>query len=137
MRGLPVGDLAQFAFILDIILDHLGLRTTDENELVLRNFHEPVQMRFVAVEALAQAQLQLGRDRRRADLFGLGHAVSLWYGDVLHVYALFGLLLIAFLHDLQAPGQFVALETANLKIDATDPTQLRGRFKIARWYAPQ
>ena len=45
--------------------------------------------------------------------------------------------LIAFLHELQTPGQFVALENANLKIDATDPTQLRGRFKIARWYAPQ
>jgi hypothetical protein len=24
-----------------------------------------------------------------------------------------------------------------LKIDATDPTQMRGRFKIARWFAPQ
>lgn len=45
--------------------------------------------------------------------------------------------LIAFLHELQTPGQFVALENTNLKIDATDPTQLRGRFKIARWYAPQ
>jgi hypothetical protein len=29
------------------------------------------------------------------------------------------------------------VENANLKIDATDPTQLRGHFKIASWYAPQ
>lgn len=45
--------------------------------------------------------------------------------------------LIAFLHELQTPAQFIAVETANLKIDAADPTQLRGHFKIARWYAPQ
>ena len=44
---------------------------------------------------------------------------------------------IAFLHELQTPEQFIALENANLKIDAADPTQMRGRFKIARWFAPQ
>ena len=44
--------------------------------------------------------------------------------------------LIAFLHELQSPEQFIALESANLKIDAADPTQMRGRFKIARWFAP-
>ncbi len=45
--------------------------------------------------------------------------------------------LIAFLHELQSPEQFIALENANLKIDANDPTQMRGHFKIARWFAPQ
>jgi len=45
--------------------------------------------------------------------------------------------LIAFLHELQSPEQFIALENANLKIDASDPTQMRGHFKIARWFAPQ
>ena len=45
--------------------------------------------------------------------------------------------LINFLHELQNPGQFIAVETANLKIDGADATQMRGRFRIARWYAPQ
>ncbi len=45
--------------------------------------------------------------------------------------------LIAFLGELQTPEQFIVLDGANLKIDATDPTQMRGKFKIARWYAPK
>lgn len=45
--------------------------------------------------------------------------------------------LIAFLGELQSPEQFIVLDSANLKIDATDPTQMRGKFKIARWYAPK
>ena len=45
--------------------------------------------------------------------------------------------LIAFLGELQTPEQFIVLDTANLKIDGADPTQMRGRFKIARWYAPK
>ncbi len=44
--------------------------------------------------------------------------------------------LIDFLHELQQPEQFIAIEGSNLKIDAADPTQMRGRFRIARWYAP-
>lgn len=44
--------------------------------------------------------------------------------------------LIAFLGEMQAPEQFVVFESVNLKIDATDPAQMRGRFRIARWYAP-
>jgi hypothetical protein len=43
--------------------------------------------------------------------------------------------LIKFLHELQRGQQFIAVESANLKIDAADPTQMRGRFRIARWYA--
>ncbi|HEY3897315.1 MAG TPA: hypothetical protein VGM54_01810 [Chthoniobacter sp.] len=43
--------------------------------------------------------------------------------------------LVAFLEDLQTPEQFIALESANLKVDPTDATQVHGRFKIARWYA--
>ncbi len=43
---------------------------------------------------------------------------------------------INFLQELQRPEQFIALENSNLKIDPTDPTQMRGRFRIARWYAP-
>lgn len=45
--------------------------------------------------------------------------------------------LIAFLHDLQNPEQFIVLESANLKIDDTDQTRMHGRFKIARWFAPR
>lgn len=45
--------------------------------------------------------------------------------------------LIAFLGELQTPEQFIALDSANLKIDGADPTQMRGKFKIARWYAPK
>lgn len=45
--------------------------------------------------------------------------------------------LIGFLYDLQSGGQFVAVETANLKVENTDASQIRGRFRIARWYAPR
>ena len=45
--------------------------------------------------------------------------------------------LIAFLGELQTPEQFIVLDSANLKIDGVDATQMRGKFKIARWYAPK
>ena len=45
--------------------------------------------------------------------------------------------LIKFLHAVQKPDQFVVLENANIQIDSADPTQMHGRFKIARWYAAQ
>lgn len=45
--------------------------------------------------------------------------------------------LIAFLGEVQAPEQFIVLESANLKIDTADPTQMRGKFKITRWAAPE
>lgn len=45
--------------------------------------------------------------------------------------------LIRFLGELQTPEQFIALESADLKIDETDPTKMHGDFKIARWYAPK
>ena len=44
--------------------------------------------------------------------------------------------LVEFLEELQTPEHFVALESANLKVDPADATQVHGRFKIARWYAP-
>ena len=44
--------------------------------------------------------------------------------------------LVKFLEELQTPDQFVALESANLKIDPSEATHVHGRFKIARWYAP-
>lgn len=45
--------------------------------------------------------------------------------------------LVEFLHELQRPDRFIALESSNLKIDSTDPTQMRGRFRVARWYGAQ
>jgi len=45
--------------------------------------------------------------------------------------------LVEFLQELQAPEKFIAIESANLKIDPADATQVRGHFKIARWYAPK
>lgn len=43
--------------------------------------------------------------------------------------------LIRFLHALQGPEQFLVLESANLKVDTQDQTQMRGRFRIAKWFA--
>jgi hypothetical protein len=44
--------------------------------------------------------------------------------------------LVHFLYDVQAPDAFIVFESANIAIDPSDPTQMRGKFKIARWYAP-
>jgi hypothetical protein len=44
--------------------------------------------------------------------------------------------LIDFQYDLQNPEYFIALESTNLTTDASDATKMRGRFKIARWFAP-
>ena len=44
--------------------------------------------------------------------------------------------LVGFLVGLQTPERFIVFESANLQIDATDPTKMRGRFRIAKWYAP-
>ncbi len=32
--------------------------------------------------------------------------------------------------------QIVVFESVNLAIDSSDPTMMRGKFKIARWFAP-
>ena len=45
--------------------------------------------------------------------------------------------LLAFLRELQAPEQFIVLETANLKRDAADQTQMLAHLRIAKWFAPQ
>ncbi len=45
--------------------------------------------------------------------------------------------LVRFLHDLQQPEAFVVFESVNLAIDSSDPTMMRGKFKIARWFAPK
>jgi hypothetical protein len=44
--------------------------------------------------------------------------------------------LVHFLYDMQHPDAFVVFENVNLAIDGNDPTVMRGKFKIARWFAP-
>jgi hypothetical protein len=44
--------------------------------------------------------------------------------------------LVHFLYDVQQPESFIAFDSVNLMIDGSDPTMMRGRFKIARWFAP-
>lgn len=45
--------------------------------------------------------------------------------------------LVGFLYDVQKPESFVVFESVNLAIDSADPTMMRGKFKIARWFAPK
>jgi hypothetical protein len=44
--------------------------------------------------------------------------------------------LVHFLYDLQRPDAFIVFENVNLTVDGSDPTMMRGKFKIARWFAP-
>jgi len=44
--------------------------------------------------------------------------------------------LVHFLYDVQQPESFVVFESVSLMIDSGDPTMMRGKFKIARWFAP-
>src|SRR5438128_802667 len=44
--------------------------------------------------------------------------------------------LVHFLYDVQRPDAFIVFENVNLVIDASDPTMMRVKFKIARWFAP-
>ena len=45
--------------------------------------------------------------------------------------------LVRFLHDVQQPESFIVFESVNLQIDSQDPTTMRVKFKIARWFAPK
>src|ERR1700737_260508 len=44
--------------------------------------------------------------------------------------------LVHFLYDVQQPAAFIVFESVNLAIDGSDATMMRGKFKIARWFAP-
>ena len=44
--------------------------------------------------------------------------------------------LIHFLFDVQQPEAFVVFESVQLQIDSNDPTMMRGKFKVAKWFAP-
>lgn len=45
--------------------------------------------------------------------------------------------LVRFLFDVQQPESFVVFESVQLQIDPSDPTMMKGKFKIARWFAPK
>jgi hypothetical protein len=45
--------------------------------------------------------------------------------------------MVKFLRDLQTPEQFIVFERANIQKDPSDPTQMRGQLKIAKWFAPK
>lgn len=44
--------------------------------------------------------------------------------------------LVHFLFDVQQPESFVVFENMQLNIDPSDPSMMRGRFRIARWFVP-
>jgi len=44
--------------------------------------------------------------------------------------------LVHFLYDIQQPESFVVFESITLNIDSADPTMMRGKMKLARWFAP-
>lgn len=44
--------------------------------------------------------------------------------------------LVHFLYDIQQPDAFIVFEDVDLAIDGSDPTMMRGKLKIARWFAP-
>jgi hypothetical protein len=43
--------------------------------------------------------------------------------------------LLQFLYDIQQPEAFIVFENVNLSVDTNEPTMMRGRFKVARWFA--
>lgn len=45
--------------------------------------------------------------------------------------------LVRFLYDVQQPEAFVVFESLNLQIDSADPTMMRGKLKLARWFVPK
>jgi hypothetical protein len=45
--------------------------------------------------------------------------------------------LLEFLRELQGPGQFIVFDPLDLKVDATDKTQLRAEVTVTKWFAPR
>jgi hypothetical protein len=44
--------------------------------------------------------------------------------------------LVHFLYDVQQPEAFIVFENVTLSVDGSDPSKMRGKFKVARWFAP-
>lgn len=45
--------------------------------------------------------------------------------------------LVQFLNRLQQPEHFIVFDSVHLQIDPGDPTQMRGKFRVSKWFAPQ
>jgi hypothetical protein len=45
--------------------------------------------------------------------------------------------LCSFLKEMQEPERFVVFESAQLQVDSADKTQMKGVFRVAKWYAPR
>ena len=44
--------------------------------------------------------------------------------------------LVHFMYDVQQPEAFVVFESATVAVDSGDATKMKGKFRIARWFAP-
>ena len=44
--------------------------------------------------------------------------------------------LVRFLYEVQQPEAFIVFENVTLSIDGGDPSMMRGKLKVARWFAP-
>lgn len=44
--------------------------------------------------------------------------------------------LVQFLYEIQQPEAFIVFESASLSVDNNEPTMMRGKFKVARWFTP-
>ncbi len=44
--------------------------------------------------------------------------------------------LVHFLYEVQKPESFIVFESVNLAVDSNENTMMRGKFRIARWFAP-
>ena len=44
--------------------------------------------------------------------------------------------LVHILYDVQQPASLVVFENVSIHVDGNDQTMMRGKFKIARWFAP-
>jgi hypothetical protein len=45
--------------------------------------------------------------------------------------------LVEFIYEMQAPNNFIVFESAKLTLDQGDKTQVRGNFRLAKWFAPK
>ena len=45
--------------------------------------------------------------------------------------------LVTFANTLLQPEEFIVFESCNLQIETSEPTKMRGKFRIAKWYAPE
>lgn len=99
-----------------------------------------------ALNSPAEASLLLDRIKQAAGKYGIQiENPAIGTGDVGATYqSVYASIetkspwppLVHFLYDLQQPDAFIVFENVSLAIDSGDPTTMRGKFKIARWYAP-